>query len=52
MIINGIEITLCKECPGYVPGCCTVDNMPAEDDDWCKFTPNDIVKQARAGKEQ
>jgi hypothetical protein len=28
----------CQDCPAYVPGCCTVDNMPADDKDTCKFT--------------
>ena len=29
---------LCQDCPAYVPGCCTVDNMPADGEHTCKFT--------------
>ncbi|MBW2084420.1 MAG: hypothetical protein JRI54_00090 [Deltaproteobacteria bacterium] len=29
---------LCKFCPQYTVGCCTIDNMPAEDTDFCKFS--------------
>ena len=29
--------SVCRDCPAYVPGCCTVDNMPGNDEDTCKF---------------
>jgi hypothetical protein len=32
------EIYRCQDCPAYVPGCCTVDNMPTDGEHTCKFT--------------
>jgi len=39
----------CWECPAYSPGCCTVDNMPAEDENTCKFAG--IFKNLEEGDE-
>ncbi|MGB4006231.1 MAG: hypothetical protein WBK86_07575 [Halanaerobiales bacterium] len=36
-IKNEKKESVCRDCPAYSPGCCTVDNMPAEAEDTCKF---------------
>ena len=48
-IKNEKKESVCQDCPAYIPGCCTVDNMPASDEDTCKFAG--VFKNLEEGKE-